>query len=183
LIVTIFQDFLFLLRTEVELKKSKKMKPKTGFELILNYSSQCHKEKLQTESSAGANAASRANTIFSANDPLSEIVWCPDKGFSLKCVDSSFTNENTSLLRDVEPSSMVLALLQSVTCATDKPVDDVLVQPLAVICAKGDVSSTDTPARNSTSDSVAIFPEYTPYQEHDTGKYYIPYGSYRCREM
>lgn len=145
------------------------MKPKTGFEVILNYSSQCHKEKLQTESSAGANAASRANTIFSANDPLSEIVWTPDKGFSLKCVDSSFTNKNTSLLRDVEPSSMVLALLQSVTCTTDKPVEDVFVQPLAVICAKSDVSSTDTPARNSTSDSVAIFPEYTPYQEHDTG--------------
>jgi hypothetical protein len=129
------------------------MKPKTGFEVILNYSSQCHKEKLQTESSAGANAASRANTIFSANDPLSEIVWTPDKGFSLKCVDSSFTNKNTSLLRDVEPSSMVLALLQSVTCATDKPAEDVLVQPLAVICAKSDVSSTGTPARNSTSDS------------------------------
>ncbi|WJX12431.1 hypothetical protein P8452_02935 [Trifolium repens] len=126
------------------------MKPKTGLELILNYSSQYHKEKLQNESSAGANAASRANIPFSATDPLSEIVWSPDKGFSLKCVDSSYTNKNTSLFRNVEPSSMVLALLQSVTCATDKPIDDVFVK-----CGKSDVSSTDTPARNPTSDTVS----------------------------
>jgi hypothetical protein len=143
----LFQDFL-LLSSEVEFKKSKKMKPKTGLELILNYSSQYHKEKLQNESSAGANAASRANIPFSATDPLSEIVWSPDKGFSLKCVDSSYTNKNTSLFRNVEPSSMVLALLQSVTCATDKPIDDVFVK-----CGKSDVSSTDTPARNPTSDT------------------------------
>ncbi|CAJ2628081.1 hypothetical protein L195_g005587 [Trifolium pratense] len=129
------------------------MKPKTGLELILNYSSQYHKEKLQNhESSAGANAASRANIPFSATDPLSEIVWSQDKGFSLKCVDSSYTNKNTSLFRDVEPSSMVLALLQSVTCATDKPIDDVFVKPLSVLCGKSDVSSTDTP-RNPTSDT------------------------------
>ncbi|KAL5195717.1 hypothetical protein HKD37_20G057508 [Glycine soja] len=49
---------------------------------------------------------------------------------------------------------MVLALLQSVTdesSATDKPTDDVFVEPIAVICSKSDVSSTDTPARHPTS--------------------------------
>ena len=56
---------------------------------------------------------------------------------------------------NVELSIMVLALLQSVTdesSATDKPTDDVFVEPIAVICSKSDVSSTDTPARHPTSD-------------------------------
>lgn len=134
------------------------MKPKTGFELILNYSSQCNEKKLKNDSSAGANAASRVNTKFSACDPLSEIVWSPDKGYSLKCVDSSFTNKNISLFQDVEPSSMVLALLQSVTCTTDKPIDDVFVQPLAVICAKSNVSSSDTPLAHENRDHRLLQP-------------------------
>ncbi|KAL5068351.1 hypothetical protein RYX36_019238 [Vicia faba] len=144
------------------------MKPKTGLELMLmNYSSECHERNLRNKSSAGANAAFKANTSISATDPLSEIVWCPDKGFGLKCVDSSFKNKNTSLLRDVEPSSMVLALLQSVTCGN--PMDDVFVQPLTGICAESDISSTNIPIRPPTSDSVVIIPECKPYADHDTG--------------
>ncbi|CAL5208246.1 unnamed protein product [Lathyrus oleraceus] len=148
------------------------MKPKTGLELMLmKYSSECHETNLRNESSAGANADSKANTRVSAMDPLSEIVWSPDKGFSLKCVDSSFKSKNTSFLRGVEPSSMVLALLQSVTCGNsinDKPTDDVFVQPLAGICAESDVSSTNIPIRPPASDSVVIIPECKPYEHHDT---------------
>lgn len=160
---------------------------KTGLELMMmNYSSEFHKRNLRNESSAGANAASKANTTVSATDPLSEIIWCPDKGFSLKCVDSSFKNKNTSLFHDVEPSSMVLALLQSVACGNsindDKPTDDVFVKPLTRICAESDVSSTNIPKRPPTSDSVVIIPECKPYEDNDTGKDYIPYGSYRCKE-
>lgn len=75
--------------------KSEKIKPKTDFELVLNYSNQ---GIWKDDSGAGANAACRIDKTFSAIDPLSEIVWSPDKGFSLKCVDSSFTNKKTSLL-------------------------------------------------------------------------------------
>ncbi|CAK8572070.1 unnamed protein product [Lathyrus sativus] len=148
------------------------MKPKTGLELMLDFSSEFHKGNFKNESSAGANAASKVNTTISVKDPLSEIVWSPDKGFGLKCVDSSFKNKNTSLFRDVEPSSMVLALLQSVTCGTsinDKPTDDVFVQPLTGICADPDVSSMNVPIRPPTSDSVVIIPECKPYEHHDTG--------------
>ena len=75
--------------------KSETIKPKTDFELVLNYSNQ---GIWKDDSGAGANAACRIDKTFSATDPLSEIVWSPDKGFGLKCVDSSFTNKKTSLL-------------------------------------------------------------------------------------
>ncbi|KAJ1409422.1 hypothetical protein SESBI_22708 [Sesbania bispinosa] len=149
--------------------ESKKMKPKADFELVLNYSNQCIWKNLKNESGAGANAACRIDKSFSATDPLSEIVWSPDKGFSLKCVDSSFTNKNNSLFGDVEPSSMVLALLQSVTggsSTTDKPIDDVFVEPITVICTKSDVSSPD---RLPTDDSVVVIPNNKAYEEYDTG--------------
>ncbi|RDX74042.1 hypothetical protein CR513_46251, partial [Mucuna pruriens] len=154
----------------------KTTKPKTDFELVLNYSNQCIWKNLKNDSGAGANAACRVDKTFSATDPLSEIVWSPDKGFSLNCVDSSFTNKNTSLFRDVEPSSMVLALLQSVTDGSstmDKPIDDVFVEPIDVICSKSDDSSTDTPARHPASDSVVIIPDHKTCEEHhdtDVGK-------------
>uniref|UniRef100_K7N4Q5 Uncharacterized protein n=1 Tax=Glycine max TaxID=3847 RepID=K7N4Q5_SOYBN len=109
--------------------KSETIKPKTDFELVLNYSNQ---GIWKDDSGAGANAACRIDKTFSATDPLSEIVWSPDKGFGLKCVDSSFTNKKTSLLGEY------------------KPTDDVFVEPIAVICSKSDVSSTDTPARHPT---------------------------------
>ena len=162
--------------------KSETIKPKTDFELVLNYSNQ---GIWKDDSGAGANAACRIDKTFSATDPLSEIVWSPDKGFSLKCVDSSFTNKKTSLLGDVEPSSMVLALLQSVngSSTTDKPIDDVSVEPIVVICSKSDVSSTDTPARNPASDSIVIIPDHkTCEDDHDIGKSNIYGGSCKCRE-
>ncbi|XP_058770787.1 uncharacterized protein LOC131644332 isoform X2 [Vicia villosa] len=168
---------LLLLNIEVEFKRSKKMKPtKTGLEfMLMNYSSEFHKRNLRNESSAGANAAFKANTTVSTADPLSEIVWSPDKGFGLKCVDSSFKNKNTSLFRDVEPSSMVLALLQSVACGNsindDKPTDNAFVQPLTGVCVESDVSSTNIPIRPPTSDSVVIIPECKPYDDHDTGHF------------
>ncbi|XP_020216183.1 uncharacterized protein LOC109799936 isoform X2 [Cajanus cajan] len=150
--------------------ESKTIKPKSDIELVLNYSNQCI---WKNEPGAGANAACRINKPFPATDPLSEIIWSPDNGFSLKCVDSSFTNKNTSLFGNVEPSSMVLALFQSVNdgiSTTDKPLDDVFVEPIAVICSKSDVSSRDTPAMQPESDSAIIIPDHKTCEEHhDTG--------------
>ncbi|KAE9612093.1 hypothetical protein Lalb_Chr06g0169311 [Lupinus albus] len=125
---------------------SKIIKSKTGVQLVTNYSNQRVREN-KSGSGANANAASRVD-MTNANEPLSEIVWSPSKGLSLNCVDSSFTEEKTSLYRDVEPSSMVLDLLQSVTggmSTTDEPIN--------VICAKSDISSSD-------------FPDF---EEHNTG--------------
>ncbi|KAE9619179.1 hypothetical protein Lalb_Chr02g0150411 [Lupinus albus] len=141
---------------------SKIIKPKTDFQLILNYSNQC---VWKNESGAGANAVCRAvdMTFSSTNGPLSEIVWSPSKGFSLNCVDSSFENKNSSLYRDVEPSSMVLALLQSVTgciSTTAEPFDDVFVKPISTISLKNDISSLGSPT---------MHPKSASDEEHNTG--------------
>ncbi|XP_014520823.1 uncharacterized protein LOC106777661 isoform X8 [Vigna radiata var. radiata] len=62
--------------------ENKKIKPKTDIELFLNNANQCVWKKLNNDSGAGANAASRVDMTFAATDPLSEIVWSPDKGDS-----------------------------------------------------------------------------------------------------
>ncbi|XP_022631555.1 uncharacterized protein LOC106777661 isoform X6 [Vigna radiata var. radiata] len=59
--------------------ENKKIKPKTDIELFLNNANQCVWKKLNNDSGAGANAASRVDMTFAATDPLSEIVWSPDK--------------------------------------------------------------------------------------------------------
>jgi len=161
--------------------ESKKIKP----ELVLNYSNPCIWKNLKNESSAGANAACKIDKTFSAADPLSEIVWSPDKGFNLKCVDSSFTNKKASMFGDFEPSSMVLALLQSVTegsSATDKPINDVSVEPIAVICSNNDVYSTDAPSGHPASDSVVVILDHkTCEDDNGTGKTNIYCAYCRCK--
>ncbi|MED6109775.1 hypothetical protein PIB30_036718 [Stylosanthes scabra] len=148
--------------------ESKTVKAENDFKLVVNYSEQCVWKHLKNDTSgagAGANAASRVDMSLSAIDPLSEIVWSPNKGFSLNCVDSSFANNtNTNLYQDVRPSSMVFALLHGVTTAGisdhDLPIHDVFVNPITVICAK----SGHSPSR-------AITPECQAVKEHDTGEY------------
>ncbi|OIW21317.1 hypothetical protein TanjilG_32130 [Lupinus angustifolius] len=144
---------------------SKIIKSKTDVQLVLNYSNQYVKKN---KSGSGANAASRVDMTFSSTtEPLSEIVWSQSKGFSLNCVDSSFTEEKTSLYRDVAPSSMVLSLLQSVTgdmSTTDQPINDV-----SIICAKSDISRSDSPTRHLTSDPLAVIRDCKAHEVHNTG--------------
>ncbi|CAL0299881.1 unnamed protein product [Lupinus luteus] len=150
---------------------SKITKPKKNFQLVLNYSNQ---RVWKNESGAGANAVSRAvdMTFSSTNGPLSEIVWSPSKGFSLNCVDSSFDDKTSSLYREVEPGSMVLALLQSVSgCmpTTAEPLDDVFVKPISIISAKDDISSSGSPTTHPKSDSDAVIQDCKAHEEHNTG--------------
>ncbi|XP_014520819.1 uncharacterized protein LOC106777661 isoform X2 [Vigna radiata var. radiata] len=122
--------------------ENKKIKPKTDIELFLNNANQCVWKKLNNDSGAGANAASRVDMTFAATDPLSEIVWSPDKGLSLRCADSSFADKNTSLFRDVGTSS--------------------------VVCAKGDISEADAPTMHATGDS-GVKAKFKAYEEDDIG--------------
>ncbi|KAJ1385593.1 hypothetical protein SESBI_41556 [Sesbania bispinosa] len=135
--------------------------------MLIRYSSFPHWDYL----CAGANVASRVDMRFAATDPLSEIVWSPDKGLSLRCADSSFADKNNSLFRDVGPSCMVLAPPQSVTggmSTTDKHIDDVPVKPKAIICTTSDVAATDAPTMNPTIYSGPK-PECKVCEENYTG--------------
>ncbi|KAF6173472.1 hypothetical protein GIB67_027167 [Kingdonia uniflora] len=65
--------------------------PATEFSFSLNPTNQCTQRRLSNDFSAGAgagaNAASRADMTFVTADPLSELVWSPHKGLSLKYAD------------------------------------------------------------------------------------------------
>ena len=179
----LFAEEFIILKMSTE---SKTIKPKNDFQLVVNYSNHCLWKNLNNDSGAGANAASRVDMALSATDPLSEIVWSPDRGFSLNSVDSSFDDKNASLYHGVGPSSMAFALLEGVTGGisnNDIPIDDVFVNPITVICAKSGVSSTDNPSRHPSDQSGVIIPDCNAHKEHDTGKIIISHGSYRCRFM
>uniref|UniRef100_A0A2P2LGP5 Uncharacterized protein LOC105632094 isoform X1 n=1 Tax=Rhizophora mucronata TaxID=61149 RepID=A0A2P2LGP5_RHIMU len=53
--------------------------------------------KATSESGAGANAGSALDRTFVATDPLSELGWSPQEGFSIKCADDSFSKKKSSL--------------------------------------------------------------------------------------
>ncbi|XP_027362266.1 uncharacterized protein LOC113869928 isoform X4 [Abrus precatorius] len=149
--------------------ENEKIKPKTDIELFLNNANQCVWTKLKNDSGAGANAASRVDMTLAATYPLSEIVWSPDKGLSLKCADSSFVDKNSSLFRDVGTSSMVLAPPPNDTCGkstTDKPIDDGVVKPIAVVCTKSDIAEADAPTVHPTSDS-GVKADCRAHEEND----------------
>ncbi|XP_028762361.1 uncharacterized protein LOC114720810 isoform X2 [Neltuma alba] len=139
--------------------ENEKIEQKEDLELGTNDPSHCI-----WNSGAGANASSRLDMKFVASDALSELVWSPDKGLSLKCADSSFADKHTSLFWDVGPSHMVLAPPQSAigeSSDADKPV--------AATCIKTCINDIDmnTTTGHPTSDS-GVKPEYKGYEERDT---------------
>jgi hypothetical protein len=115
-------------------------------ELVLLKMSEKENKKVKpnsdSDSCAGANAASGVDMTLATTDPLSEIVWSPEKGLSLKCAD-----KNSSLFRDVGPSyCMVLSPPQSViycNSITDKPINDNFLKSTAMACVKPDYKADE----------------------------------------
>ncbi|OVA05317.1 zinc finger protein [Macleaya cordata] len=80
---------------------------------------------LNNDSGAGANAGSRAEMIFVSSTPVTELVWSPHNGVSLKCADCSLPDKRFSFLCGVESNNMALSPLQSISGRETK--DDVHV--------------------------------------------------------
>ncbi|XP_022739593.1 uncharacterized protein LOC111291806 isoform X2 [Durio zibethinus] len=97
--------------------EDEKIDPVTDLGLALGYSNQRIQRKLSNDLGAGANAASRIDMTFVATDPLSELVWSPQKGPRLKCTDFSFSDKNHSLGRGSGPSNVILSPQQINTSA------------------------------------------------------------------
>lgn len=74
--------------------------------LAMGFSDRTVKTKLNDDSGAGVNAGSGLH-IFAAPDPLSELVWTPRKGLSLKRADNSSAKKKPILLWNVAPSNEV----------------------------------------------------------------------------
>ncbi|KAJ6318699.1 hypothetical protein OIU76_014121 [Salix suchowensis] len=82
-------------------------KEKTEFHVLDH--GECIQRRLKNDSGpgAGANAASSVDMTFVATNALSELVWSPKKGLSLKCADGTFSNKKTPLLWGAGSSDMV----------------------------------------------------------------------------
>lgn len=76
-----------------------------------NYSAQT---RLNNSSGAGVNANSRLDMPFAASDPLSELVWSPHNGLSLKCANSSFANNKPFLTWNVRESTKEIITSQDI---------------------------------------------------------------------
>ncbi|XP_019055349.1 PREDICTED: uncharacterized protein LOC104609531 isoform X2 [Nelumbo nucifera] len=85
---------------------------KDGF--VLDSSNESTQRGLNSDYGAGANAASRAEMMFVTVNPLSELVWSPRKGLSLKSAECRFAERKPSLLWG-GGSNMVLSLPQNTT--------------------------------------------------------------------
>lgn len=80
--------------------------------------------RLNNDSSgAGVNAISRADLAFAASDPLSELVWSPHKGLTLKRANSAVADNKPFLLWNVGPSSNLLSPAQYIRTGDDNAVD------------------------------------------------------------
>lgn len=69
--------------------------------------------KLKEDSGAGVNASSTVDMAFAASDPLSELVWSPHKGLSLKCAESGLADKKPFRLWNVGPTTLIAAPSQS----------------------------------------------------------------------
>jgi len=146
--------------------------PVTDLGLALGYSNPCIQRQLNNDSGAGANAGSRIDMTFVAPDPLSELVWSPQKGLCLKCADSSFADKKASLLWGAGPSNAAFLMPQSTADGrsdTDNPMVEEVMIPQVAFHAKDDFAGTNTSTGSPTSDAGSMS-GCGPNYEHDTGK-------------
>lgn len=93
--------------------------PVTELGLSLGYSNQLLQRRFSGVSGAGANAGTRLDFEYAATDPLSELVWSPQSGLSLKCADFSYGDQKRPLLWGEGPSNAGVSSLKKFT---DEPI-------------------------------------------------------------
>lgn len=84
-------------------------KPIAAIEHTLHSVEQCTQRGLNIDPDAGANAGSRAEIEFATNNPLSELVWSPHNGLSLKCTDCSLSEKKSSLFWSSDSGNMIIS--------------------------------------------------------------------------
>lgn len=107
--------------------ENQKIEPVTELALALDYSSQCNQRTSNNDPSAGANAGSSESLKFVAANPLSELVWSPHRGLSLKCADCSFIERKPSPICGARSkyASEKVDLMDDVNAEADAPVSHI----------------------------------------------------------
>ncbi|XP_026449822.1 uncharacterized protein LOC113349988 isoform X1 [Papaver somniferum] len=108
-----------------------KEEPVTDLGLSIGPGNQSTHVGSNNNSSAGANAGSSADMIFVTSTPLSELVWSPQKGASLKSADCNLPEKNFSFLCGVASNTLVHSPTQSITAKEAKEYTNVDEEILA----------------------------------------------------
>ncbi|KAF8401818.1 hypothetical protein HHK36_012764 [Tetracentron sinense] len=140
--------------------------------LALGSSDHYIQKGLNNDSGAGANAGSRTDMRFVTSNCLSELVWSPNKGLSLKCTDCSLAEKKHSLIWGTGSSNMVLSPPQSITAKgtnNDRPVSEGnLISSQMAFHLESEVSERVTSARSPRSTAV-LMPVCRTSHEHNMG--------------
>ncbi|XVE81760.1 hypothetical protein DITRI_Ditri15bG0091500 [Diplodiscus trichospermus] len=107
--------------------ENENIEPLTDLGLALGHSTYSIQRRLSNDLGAGANAASTIDMTFVAADPLSELVWSPQKGPCLKYTDCSFPDKKHSLVWGAGPSIVVLSPKQintSLRSSNEEPIKE-----------------------------------------------------------
>lgn len=153
--------------------ENENLEPVTDLGLSVGYYDHCIQRQPKDEgASAGANAGSRIDMTFLGSNPLSELVWSPHKGLSLKCADSGFADKKGSLMWGAGPSNVAFSLPQNITSersTTGKPTDVEVITPQAAFHSNSKLSGTNTLTRFPANDAD-IIPGCGPNHVDETGK-------------
>ncbi|KAK1567959.1 hypothetical protein Q3G72_018653 [Acer saccharum] len=152
--------------------ENENIEPVTELGLSLSYSSQRVQRRLNSATGAGANAGTRLDIEFAATDPLSELVWSPQNGLSLKCADCGFGDKRPPLLFGAEPSNVVLSPSKDITAGrsiTDKPIiEENFIMSRSPFHGMSEMAGKDTSTRTPEID-VAVMPICGSSHEDRTG--------------
>ncbi|KAL0548184.1 hypothetical protein IC582_012631 [Cucumis melo] len=131
----------------------KSIEPGTDLGLGLGYTDQYIQGRLTNRSGVGANAGSMVDVKYVTTDSLSELVWSPHKGLSLRCADSSFNNRKTSILWDAAANKASFALPQSVIA--EKSTSDNLLDNRTIVLSQAESHLKNISEGKQTSNSTS----------------------------
>lgn len=126
--------------------------------LNLGSSTSCIQSGVDNNSGAGVNAGPRVDMTFAASDPLSELVWSPHKGLSLKCADCTKADKKPFLLWNEGPSNLASSPPQSRFQEADeeKIADRNLILAHETFDVDGKVSQRGSLAQSTSSNAGPV---------------------------
>ncbi|XP_072951648.1 uncharacterized protein [Typha angustifolia] len=141
--------------------------PLPEIEHLLDSAQKCVENITHKDSGAGANASSSAGMVLIATSPLSELVWSPDRGLSLRHAGSSLAEKKASVLWNAESFNIIISSPQYVNDGTRDPsvglVDKMQLELNAEDASSKKLSLIHSP--RSTADVHSVSPSRSQEQD------------------
>lgn len=112
--------------------------------------------RVNSNSGAGVNANSREYFPFAPSDPLSELVWSPHNGLSLKCTNSNMVDKKTFFTWSVDEGKKDISTSRSTRSKGSRGIKVSNEKNMRMFRSSGGTSSSNLDAYHTNCEGISV---------------------------